>query len=156
MHLAPEHALNQCNPFLPSLRSLRLSLTDKCNLRCVYCMSTEGVPHQTHDTLLNFETLVPIVDWLVHHAAIRRIRLTGGEPLLRKASCSAVRMTAVLDSVPVKIQAWLQQTYVLPGALDPERVPVLSCNIMGWDPVRAAAELKRRCDIVCRSGLYCA
>lgn len=99
MHQTQEHASNQCDPRLSSFRSLRLSLTDKCNLRCIYCMPPEGVPHRTHDTLLNFETLVPIIAWLVRRTAIRRIRLTGGEPLLRKGICSAVRMLGAMEGI---------------------------------------------------------
>ena len=63
---------------------LRLSITDRCNFRCRYCMPAEGVAKLAHDALLPLERLVALVDWLTQHSGIRRVRLTGGEPLVRR------------------------------------------------------------------------
>ena len=60
---------------------LRISVTDKCNFRCVYCMPEEGVPARKHGELLTAEEIAHFVR-LVAHEGIRRIRLTGGEPLV--------------------------------------------------------------------------
>jgi cyclic pyranopterin phosphate synthase len=70
---------------LPSarLRLLRLSTTDRCNFRCRYCMPQEGVAKVAHHDLLPLEDLVEMVGWLVSHSGIDRVRLTGGEPLMR-------------------------------------------------------------------------
>lgn len=65
------------------LRLLRLSITDRCNFRCRYCMPAEGTPNVAHHDLLPLESLVELVRWLVVHSGIDRVRLTGGEPLLR-------------------------------------------------------------------------
>jgi cyclic pyranopterin phosphate synthase len=65
------------------LRLLRLSVTDLCNFRCRYCMPAEGVPRVAHSDILRLEHLVSLVQWLTSHTGIERVRLTGGEPLVR-------------------------------------------------------------------------
>jgi cyclic pyranopterin phosphate synthase len=70
-------------PSPPRLRMLRLSVTDLCNFRCRYCMSLMGVPHLQHGDLLSLEQLADLVWWLTACVGIERVRLTGGEPLVR-------------------------------------------------------------------------
>jgi cyclic pyranopterin phosphate synthase len=67
------------------LRLLRLSVTDLCNFRCCYCMPPEGVPKVGHRELLSLEQLADLAEWLTRHSGVERIKLTGGEPLVRKA-----------------------------------------------------------------------
>jgi cyclic pyranopterin phosphate synthase len=62
---------------------LRISVTDKCNLRCVYCMPEEGLPWLRKDMLLSYEEIHRIVE-VMAPMGLRRVRLTGGEPLVRK------------------------------------------------------------------------
>ncbi len=62
---------------------LRISLTERCNLRCQYCMPEEGVPLQPHEKILTFEEIERITRLFVQEG-VNKIRLTGGEPLLRK------------------------------------------------------------------------
>ncbi len=62
---------------------LRLSVTDRCNLRCTYCMPPEGVPHLHHEDILTFEEIVRFIN-IAAKAGIRKVRFTGGEPLVRK------------------------------------------------------------------------
>ncbi|WP_422936158.1 GTP 3',8-cyclase MoaA [Sinomonas sp. P47F7] len=62
---------------------LRLSLTDKCNLRCSYCMPAEGLPWLAKDAVLSAEEIVRIVGIGVRVLGVRELRLTGGEPLVR-------------------------------------------------------------------------
>jgi GTP 3',8-cyclase len=62
---------------------LRISVTDRCNLRCVYCMPNEGIQWKTKEQLLTFEEIERIAKVFVR-LGIRKIRLTGGEPLVRK------------------------------------------------------------------------
>lgn len=66
-----------------SPRTLRLSVTDRCNLRCRYCMPAEGVPKIAHANLLTLERLAEVAGWLSTRVGIERIKLTGGEPLVR-------------------------------------------------------------------------
>lgn len=62
---------------------LRLSITDRCNLRCNYCMPPQGIVNRSQQDILSFEEIVRLVD-IFTTLAVDKIRLTGGEPLLRK------------------------------------------------------------------------
>ena len=75
---------------------LRISVTDKCNLRCVYCMPEEGLPWLRRDDLLTYEEIAEVVAAMAT-MGLRRIRLTGGEPLVRK---DLARLVALLAAVP--------------------------------------------------------
>lgn len=61
---------------------LRLSVTDRCNMRCFYCMPSEGIVKQKHDAMLRYEDLLLIAETAVS-LGIEKIRITGGEPLVR-------------------------------------------------------------------------
>jgi len=77
---------------------LRVSVTDRCNLRCVYCMPEEGVSSCTHSDILRFEE----IELVVRAAAslgIRQVRLTGGEPLARLGIVDLVRMLAQVPGI---------------------------------------------------------
>ena len=77
---------------------LRISLTDRCNLRCVYCMPPEGVPWQPHAEILAYEEIVRVVK-AAAQLGIRKIRLTGGEPLVRRDVTSLVRAIAHIPGI---------------------------------------------------------
>ncbi len=62
---------------------LRVSVTDKCNLRCVYCLPVEGLPWIPRADLLTYEEIVEIVRQMAD-MGLRRVRITGGEPLVRR------------------------------------------------------------------------
>ena len=62
---------------------LRISLTERCNLRCQYCMPEEGVQLQQQDKILTFEEIERIARLFVQEG-VNKVRLTGGEPLVRK------------------------------------------------------------------------
>ena len=62
---------------------LRLSVTDLCDLRCIYCMPESGVPHLPHSNILRVEECIDIAKTAVE-LGIRKIRITGGEPLVRR------------------------------------------------------------------------
>ncbi|MEW6556477.1 MAG: GTP 3',8-cyclase MoaA [Elusimicrobiota bacterium] len=62
---------------------LRISVTDRCNLRCVYCMPKEGVENIPYNEILRYEEILEIVDVAIS-LGIKKIRITGGEPLVRK------------------------------------------------------------------------
>lgn len=69
---------------------LRISLTDLCNLRCVYCMPPEGVAKRTHDQILSLEEIGEIAR-AAAELGVTKIRLTGGEPLVRRGILSLCR-----------------------------------------------------------------
>lgn len=68
---------------------LRISVTDRCNLRCRYCMPAEGIPLKSHDDILSYERIARIATAAVE-LGIHKIRLTGGEPLVRKGISALV------------------------------------------------------------------
>ncbi|MCJ7857858.1 GTP 3',8-cyclase MoaA [Corynebacterium kalidii] len=70
---------------------LRISLIDKCNLRCTYCMPAEGLPWLKKDELLTAEEAVRLADIGVRVLGVKDIRFTGGEPLVRKDLADIVR-----------------------------------------------------------------
>jgi len=72
---------------------LRISITDKCNLRCRYCMPPEGVPLRHHRDLLTFEQITAVAGAAVR-LGVTKVRLTGGEPLVRRGIEELVRMLA--------------------------------------------------------------
>jgi cyclic pyranopterin phosphate synthase len=65
-----------------NINYLRLSVTDRCNMRCFYCMPKEGIVNKGHDAVLSYEELLLIAETAVG-LGIEKIRITGGEPLVR-------------------------------------------------------------------------
>ena len=78
------------------VRSLRISVTDRCNLRCVYCMPAAGITWYERSELLTFEEIVRVVRPLAARG-VREIRLTGGEPLVRR---DLARLAGMLSALP--------------------------------------------------------
>lgn len=74
---------NLIDTFKRKINYLRISITDRCNLRCIYCMPPEGVPALAHEDILSYEEIVRIVT-MAAGEGIRKVRITGGEPLVRK------------------------------------------------------------------------
>ena len=72
---------------------LRISVTDRCNLRCTYCMPAEGIALMQHKDVLTFEEIMEVVDAAIA-LGVDKIRLTGGEPLVRKGITNLVQMIA--------------------------------------------------------------
>lgn len=77
---------------------LRISVTDRCNLRCVYCMPAEGIRLLPHENILSYEQITDIAR-VATRLGIRKIRLTGGEPLARKNIVELVRMLRPLEGL---------------------------------------------------------
>ncbi|WP_418791668.1 GTP 3',8-cyclase MoaA [Phosphitispora sp. TUW77] len=75
--------------FQRNINYLRISVTDRCNLRCVYCMPEEGVNLIEHKEILSHEEIIKVIKSAVM-VGIRKIRFTGGEPLLRKGITSLI------------------------------------------------------------------
>ncbi len=81
-------------------RDLRVSLTDRCNLRCTYCMPAEGLDWLPGGELLTDDELVRIIDVAVRTLGIEEIRFTGGEPLLRKGIVELIDRVGRLSPRP--------------------------------------------------------
>ncbi|OAT82321.1 GTP 3',8-cyclase MoaA [Desulfotomaculum copahuensis] len=77
---------------------LRISVTDRCNLRCVYCMPPEGVPFVPHAEILTFEEICRVVQ-AATRLGVKKVRLTGGEPLVRLGLTELVRRLAAVPEV---------------------------------------------------------
>ncbi len=77
---------------------LRISVTDKCNLRCLYCMPEGGVPLLKHRDILSYEEITAIVRYMVRQG-VSKVRLTGGEPLIRRDITTLVRMISEIEGV---------------------------------------------------------
>src|SRR3954468_319501 len=78
--------------------SLRISVTDRCNTRCFYCMPNENVRFRPRDEILSFEEIERFVR-IASQMGVRRLRLTGGEPLVRAELPRLVEMLAVLPGI---------------------------------------------------------
>jgi cyclic pyranopterin phosphate synthase len=121
---------------------LRVSLTDKCNLRCTYCMPAEGLDWLPKSDVLTDDEIVRLVGIAVERLGVEEVRFTGGEPLLRKGLVGIVAATAALRPRPSislttnglglaqlaapLAAAGLDRVNVSLDTLDPERFRTLS------------------------------
>lgn len=85
--------------FNRNIHYLRISVTDRCNLRCTYCMPEEGIKLIDKKDILSLEEIVNVVKIGSEKFGIRKIRLTGGEPLVRKGIVELVRQISSLKGI---------------------------------------------------------
>ncbi len=81
-----------------SINYLRISVTDRCNLRCLYCMPPEGVPQMPHSEILSYEEIRTVVR-VAAELGINRVRLTGGEPLVRAELPKLIKMISQVEGI---------------------------------------------------------
>lgn len=81
-----------------SIDYLRISVTDRCDLRCTYCMPAEGVPPMQHSEILSYEEILRIVK-LLAQLGVKKVRLTGGEPLVRRGLSSLVSQLKEIEGI---------------------------------------------------------
>ena len=84
--------------FNRNIHYLRISVTDRCNLRCKYCMPENGIKPLRHEDILSFEEIVSFTKIAVENG-IDKVRLTGGEPLVRKNIVHLIRLLANIDGI---------------------------------------------------------
>jgi cyclic pyranopterin phosphate synthase len=77
---------------------LRISVTDRCNLRCVYCMPAEGIRLMSHEDILSYEEIYTVAE-AAADLGIKKVRITGGEPLVRAGLPRLVQMLAQIDTI---------------------------------------------------------
>src|SRR2546423_6808247 len=82
---------------IAAVRVLRISVTDRCNFRCIYCMPEDGVPWLAKENILSFEEIADVVRAAIDVHGIRRFKLTGGEPTVRHGIVELVR---ILRKIP--------------------------------------------------------
>jgi len=78
---------------------LRVSITDRCNFRCTYCMPADGIECQPKENLLSFEEIASLVRFFVRHG-VRKVRLTGGEPTVRREYLELVERLTQIEGLP--------------------------------------------------------
>ena len=120
--------------FRRPLRSLRISVTDKCNLRCSYCMPEEEYVWLPRAEILSYEEIATLVD-IFTELGVDKVRLTGGEPLLRRDLPILVRMLAGNDSI--RDLALTTNGVLLPRLAVPLREAGLGRVTVSLDTLRA-------------------
>ncbi|MEL6918308.1 MAG: radical SAM protein, partial [Bacteroidota bacterium] len=81
--------------FNRSIDYVRIAVTDRCNLRCFYCMPKEGIPYEPKSHLLSYEEITRLLG-VLGEIGFKKVRFTGGEPFLRKDFIKLLENTASL------------------------------------------------------------
>ena len=137
---------------------LRISVTDRCNFRCVYCMPQEGLQWLPKSDILSYEEIADVVGQLAP-LGLRRLRITGGEPTIRPnldelirllrstpgvediaLSTNGVRLPAV---AALYRDAGLDRVNISADSLRPERIAAIARRNLGFDPVSSAMAAER-------------
>ncbi|HSV56898.1 MAG TPA: radical SAM protein [Magnetospirillaceae bacterium] len=106
---------------------LRVSVTDRCNLRCIYCMPAEGVPLLRHAEILSLEEIAKVAGAAVR-LGVRKIRITGGEPLARRGVLDLVSLLRPLPGLRT-LAMTTNGTLLAPVALELTRRGLDSVNV---------------------------
>jgi cyclic pyranopterin phosphate synthase len=124
---------------------LRVSVTDRCNLRCVYCMPEEGVPFLPRSEILSFEEIARVAQ-VARSLGVTSLRLTGGEPLVRRGVVELVRQLATVGFDDIALTT--NGTGLAPVACALARAGLHRVNI-SCDSLRPQryAEIRRRGDL---------
>jgi cyclic pyranopterin phosphate synthase len=136
-----------------SIEYLRISVTDRCNFRCLYCMPVEGLAWLPKQDILSYEEIASVVKQLAP-LGLRRLRITGGEPTIRPALERLVEMLRAIPEVEdialstngVKLpemaarlrDVGLDRVNISADSLRPDRIASIARRDLGFDPVAAA------------------
>jgi GTP 3',8-cyclase len=122
---------------------LRISVTDKCNLRCVYCMPEEGLPWLKREELLSYEEIADVVRTMAG-MGLRRVRLTGGEPLVRQDLPRLVALISAVDGIhDISLSTNAVLLADMAGELRRAGVNRLNISLDSLDPERFDAIVRR-------------
>lgn len=113
---------------------MRVSITDRCNLRCVYCMPAEGIELKKHSDMLSVEEFARVIR-VASEIGIRKVRITGGEPLAHKGVIELVRAAAALPGI-TDVSMTTNGTMLAPVAEELARAGLRRINI-SLDSLRA-------------------
>lgn len=132
---------------------LRISVTDKCNFRCLYCMPVEGLQWLPRSEILDYEEIVEIVAQLVP-LGLKRLRITGGEPTIRPNLEFLISALKKIDGVEdlalstngVRLpelartyaDAGLDRVNISADSLQPDRIRAIARRNLDFDPLRSA------------------
>jgi cyclic pyranopterin phosphate synthase len=136
-----------------SIEYLRISVTDRCNFRCMYCMPVEGLQWLPRNDLLSYEEITDVVRQLAP-LGLRRLRLTGGEPTIRPDLAKLVSMLKAVPGIEdialstngVKLPelaaglraAGLDRVNMSADSLQPDRIAKIARRNLGFDPIVGA------------------
>ena len=136
-----------------TIEYLRISVTDRCNFRCRYCMPVEGLPWLPKADILSYEEIREVVSQLAA-MGLTRIRITGGEPTIRPQLDTLVRFIRDVPGVEdialstngVKLPelasrlaaAGLNRVNISADSLQPDRIVAIARRDLGFDPIAAA------------------
>ena len=136
-----------------SIEYLRISVTDRCNFRCMYCMPLEGLQWLPRKDLLTYEEITDVVRQLAP-LGLRRLRITGGEPTIRPDLVELIRMLRAVEGIEdialstngVKLPelagplraAGLDRINMSADSLQPDRIAKIARRNLGFDPIVGA------------------
>ena len=137
---------------------LRISVTDKCNFRCLYCMPEEGLQWLPKSDLLTYEEIADVVTQMLP-LGVTRLRITGGEPLIRPNLDRLIAQLKAIDGIedialstngvhlpklaPSLAGAGLDRVNLSADSLRPDRITAISRRALGFDPVVAATAAEK-------------
>ena len=135
-----------------TIEYLRISVTDRCNFRCRYCMPLEGLPWLPKGDILSYEEIREVVAQLAP-MGLRRIRITGGEPTIRPQLDTLIRFirdvgvedialstngVKLPELAPALAAAGLDRVNISADSLRPDRIVAIARRDLGFEPVKAA------------------
>jgi cyclic pyranopterin phosphate synthase len=136
-----------------TIEYLRISVTDRCNFRCLYCMPEEGLQWLPKSDILSYEEIADVVSQLAP-MGLRRLRITGGEPTIRPNLDKLIRMLrgiAAVEDIALSTngvrlpkiaelyrEAGLDRVNISADSLRPERIASIARRNLGFDPIAAA------------------
>ena len=145
--------MSSVDQFGRTIEYLRISVTDRCNFRCLYCMPEQGLQWLPKSDILSYEEIADVVGQLAP-LGLRRLRITGGEPTIRPNLDELIRMLRAIPGIEdialstngVKLvrmaelyrEAGLDRVNVSADSLRPERIAAIARRNLGFDPVAAA------------------
>jgi len=110
-----------------SINYLRISVTDRCNLRCLYCMPPEGIPQISHSEILSYEEIRTVAR-AAAELGISKIRLTGGEPLVRAELPKLIRMLSQIEGI-TELSLTTNGTFLKKYALELKQAGLARVNV---------------------------
>ena len=150
---AIRHPSSAIDQFGRTIEYLRISVTDRCNFRCVYCMPERGLQWLPKTDILSYEEIADVVSQLAP-LGLRRLRITGGEPTIRPNLDELIRLLRAVPGVEdialstngVRLpdiaalyrDAGLNRVNMSADSLRPDRIAAISRRNIGFDPVGAA------------------
>jgi len=148
--MQPNRSLDQ---FGLSIEYLRISVTDRCNFRCLYCMPEAGLAWLPKSDILSYEEIVDVARQLAP-LGLRRLRITGGEPTIRPQIHELIRMLRAIpeiDDIAISTngvrlpeigrilrECGLDRVNMSVDSLRPDRIAAIARRNLGFDPIRAA------------------